>query len=114
MVKTCENAVKRTEVIAKFAIDMAMAQASTNEHMMWEVVNRLLDEAEKRGAESACIGPDRLRLVIPTGRSVRYALASIVEFARSERDYWDENGKGSRAEAFEHVAAAIESATEGP
>jgi hypothetical protein len=105
----------RAQIIAQFAVDMAAAQASTNDRMMWNVVNALLDEAEKRGADSARAEADagRIRLTLPTGRSVRYAMASVVEFARAERDYWDENGKGSRAEAFEHIAAAIEAATEG-
>ena len=49
-----------------------------------------------------------LTITLPDCRSTREALAALKEHARQERDWCDENGRSSRAEAFERFAVAVE------
>lgn len=49
-----------------------------------------------------------IRITLPDGRSMREALAELVQHCREERDHCDENGRSSRAECFERIAVAIE------
>lgn len=49
-----------------------------------------------------------LTITLPDGGSMRSALQSLAETCRQEREYHDGDGRGSRAEAFEVIAKAIE------
>lgn len=49
-----------------------------------------------------------ITITLPDGRSMREVLAYLRDEARSERTWCDENGRSSRAEAFERFAMAVE------
>ena len=49
-----------------------------------------------------------ITITLPDGRSMREALAHLRDEARSERTWCDENGRSSRAEAFERFALTVE------
>ena len=53
-----------------------------------------------------------ITLVLDDGRSMRGALATLVELARQERNWCDNNGRGSKAEAWERIALAVEAQLE--
>lgn len=46
-------------------------------------------------------------ITLPDGKSMREALAVLVECCRNERDYCEENGRSTRAECFERIALTI-------
>jgi hypothetical protein len=50
----------------------------------------------------------KISITLPDGRSMREALAQIVDAAREERDWCDEHGRSTRAECLERIAVAIE------
>lgn len=52
-----------------------------------------------------------IKLELEDGRAMRSALATLVELARQERNWCDNNGRGSKAEAWERIALAVEKAT---
>lgn len=44
------------------------------------------------------------------GTAMRRAVRNLVDHCRAERDYFERNGKGSTAEAFEKLRDAFETA----
>jgi hypothetical protein len=71
------------------------------------VVRLTLMRAMGGGTEERT-GTVDIKITLPDGRSMREALAELVQHCREERDHCDENGRSSRAECFERIAVAIE------
>ncbi len=51
---------------------------------------------------------DLMLVNVPAGRSMREALEELRDHCEAERDYCDQNGRSTRAEAYERLRIAFD------